>query len=1295
LSSSNADRPANHSTDLEPFVSELARTWLHVTPDLRARQLVGTLVFADISGFTRLTERLAARGRFGAEEMSDHLDVVLSELLTAAYDHGGWLVKWGGDALLLMFDTADHALRACDAAAAMQSTMRRVGTLETSVGRVRLRMSIGIHTGMFSFHFLGQRHRELLITGDAATVTAALEAAAEAGDILVSPTTAELLPPVCLGDAKGPGILLVHPPRREVIDDLEPSPSVEVAGLIPELVLDHLVSGGGIGEHRQVTVAFLEFSGVSKLRGDSGDAAVDDALQHLVDVAQESCHRNIVSFHETDISADGGKIMLVAGAPRGLEDPAEAMLCALRQIFEDPGPLSVRAGVTAGRAFTGCVGPARRRSYSVKGDVVNLAARIMGKTPIGQIWALPVVAESSRTQFDLGEVPSFSVKGKVAPVVVRSVGLPLARIDVHGELPLIGRADEMNILDAALVQAREGTGEHIDLLGAPGIGKTRLLAELQRMAFDMRVVAAAAEPYRASSPYALAAPLLLDAIGAGEVATTALPDWLDEWTSQHAPDLTNWLPLVGPMLGISMADSAQTLDLAPEFRVDRLHTLVLDMLKASMPGPTLLVVDDMQFADEASEALLRDIAQQVASQPWLIVLAGRGDAPRPDLDGSVTLVIEPLGPVDAEVFIYADTDDAPLAPHIAGAVVARGGGNPLFLRHLAATARTARGTLDLPDTIETVVAARIDRLAPAAREVLRAAAVIGMAVDPDILGDLLNEDAARAVEYLGEFLSSDGGELRFRQAVIRDTAYEGLAFRRRAALHGRLAQLLTERHPDDLESIDAILSLHHFEAGKYDAALRTSRAAADRAADAHANTEAAALYRRAIAAADRLPGVDVAVRADLFERLGDVQVRLGEYDRGDLSHSTAARLLRTHPLVVARIGLKRARSAARTGGYGGSLRRLRRVAEALDGVGGQAAEDLRIEMAMSVAFTQFQQGRLAAARVGCQYVVEHGHARRTPAVVADALAILDVVDVNLGHPVDGRRARRALRLHQRRGDLAGQARVLTQIGYRAYFDGRWNDAIGFYSQARDLVQRLGDLSNVAVANGNIAEILLDQGRVDEAAVALREAIRVWRASGSENDVAFGRALLGRALARQRRYDDAEALLLQARARFVEQGAKMDVVDADVFHAECLLLRGDHVAALELAEASLVAAGRLSEQPAQAPLLYRVMGACHDALGNVHDADLAYEHALTVARQRGAAHEIAFTVAAMAERTRNAGLRVDDALLAEARPLQRRLGLVLDLTAAESTSVQSTTETSAEPSTMSADRLGFAVVPATA
>ncbi len=204
---------------------------------------------------------------------------------------------------------------------------------------------------------------------------------------------------------------------------------------------------------------------------------------------------------------------------------------------------------------------------------------------------------------------------------------------------------------------------------------------------------------------------------------------------------------------------------------------------------------------------------------------------------------------------------------------------------------------------------------------------------------------------------------------------------------------------------------------------------------------------KAIAAADRQPRIDVGVRAELFERLGDV--------------ASAARRVRTvatflidcitvaahQPTCRRRIGLKRARSAARTGAYVASLRRLRRVAEALDGVAGPAAADLRAEMQVSVGFTQFQQGRLGAARVSLQDVIEHGHARRTPAVVADALAILDMVEVNLGHPVDGRRGRRALRLHERTGDCGtGSSSHPDRIPrvLRRPLD----DAVGFYTEAR-------------------------------------------------------------------------------------------------------------------------------------------------------------------------------------------------------------------------------------------------------
>jgi class 3 adenylate cyclase/tetratricopeptide (TPR) repeat protein len=1262
-----ATSSAHDGVDLAAFVSELARSWPIEPPEQTIRTLSGTLVFADISGFTRLTERLATKGRIGAEEMSDHLDAVLSPLLTAAYERGGWLVKWGGDALLLMFDTDDHPHRGAAAAAAMRSELQRVGSLATSVGRVRLRMSIGMHRGDFTFHLVGHRHRELLITGAAATLTSRLEAAAEAGEILMSTAMAALLPAGSRGAAKGEGVLLARSPEAPLGSKrTDPAPTRDVSELVPELVLQHLASGGGSEEHRTVAVAFLEFTGLDQLGSLGGDA-----VQTLVEVAQEGCHRHRVSFHETDISPDGGKIMLVAGAPLGLEDPADAMLWTLRQIFDEPSALSLRAGVTMGRAFTGSVGPPLRRSYSVKGDVVNLAARIMGKTASGEIWATPAVIDSAQSQFELRTVPPFTVKGKSAPVSVGSVRRAIGRrVGTSRHLPLIGRAAEMRTVTAALADARAGRGAHIDLVGPAGIGKTRILTEL-RAAADDTTITITADLYRSAAPYSLIRPLLAAALGIDADTVVALAEQLDAWCLRRAPELAPWLPLLAPLLDTPIAETVQSRDIAPEFRVERTHALVDEVLQAALTQPTVLIVDNLQFADEASVALLRQIADSVEGRPWLVVLADRiqreSASQRPSSD---TVLLSALDADDCTTLVHLDTEDEPLAPHVIAAVVRRAGGNPLFLRQLTATRPSISDADELPDSIESVVAARIDGLRPASRQLLRAVAVGGISVDRDLVVELLDstaEETAALVQHLEAFLVADDSRLTFRQPVIRDTAYESTPFRRRAALHGRLAELLTARNEADKVDSDefwAVLSLHHFRAGQYDRAFPAARTAGGRAEQAHANAEAALLYRRALAAAGPA-AISPAVRAEVLEHLGDVEWRLGEYASSDRSYSTASRLLRDDPIEVARIGIKRARSAERRGEYELELGRIRRVQKVLrvvadDSASGKAAIKLRVGAESRAGFAQFRRGQLKRARAHFRAVVEHGDEPRDPEVLADALAMLDVVERNLGLAPDGRRARQAVGLYEQLGDLAGQGRVWTQIGYGAYFDGRWDEAVTAYEQGRALFERVGDVPHVAVNDANLAEIYLDQGHLDQAETALRGAIRVWRASGADNDVAFGHTLLGRVLARQGRYSEAQALLEQARARFHEQGAMSEVVDADTSQAECWQLQGLAAEALELAGRTLITANRLSPQPVQAPLLHRIIGACHDALGDWARGDKSYQQSLDAARRRGADHEITMTVAAMAQRARRADRPFDPALIAEVTPLQRRLGLVVEL-----------------------------------
>ena len=148
--------------DLTPFVPRVVVDWLRADPEARHRRLEGTLAFVDISGFTALNERLAQKGKLGAEEVTEVMNRTFERLLDVAYAFGGGLLKFGGDALLLFFTGEDHAARACDAAYGMRTALEELGEPQTSVGPVTLKMHVGIHADTFDFFLVGESHRELL-----------------------------------------------------------------------------------------------------------------------------------------------------------------------------------------------------------------------------------------------------------------------------------------------------------------------------------------------------------------------------------------------------------------------------------------------------------------------------------------------------------------------------------------------------------------------------------------------------------------------------------------------------------------------------------------------------------------------------------------------------------------------------------------------------------------------------------------------------------------------------------------------------------------------------------------------------------------------------------------------------------------------------------------------------------------------------------------------------------------------------------------------------------------------------
>jgi class 3 adenylate cyclase len=239
-----------------------------------------------------------------------------------------------------------------------------------------------------------------------------MEAGAEAGEILVSEETSATLPERILGDEKEGGLLLKAPPgAARWIELLPPAEGLDLAACVPGPVRRHVESGRAEPEHRQAAVAFVHFGGVDEMLETSGPEKLANALQRLVTGAEQVADEHGVTFLETDIDRDGGKIVLVAGAPQTEGEDEERILSTARGIADLETPLPLRLGVSRGRVFSGEVGAEFRRTYTILGTTAALAARLMGKAKPGQLLTAPDVLERARSAFETTALEPLTLKG--------------------------------------------------------------------------------------------------------------------------------------------------------------------------------------------------------------------------------------------------------------------------------------------------------------------------------------------------------------------------------------------------------------------------------------------------------------------------------------------------------------------------------------------------------------------------------------------------------------------------------------------------------------------------------------------------------------------------------------------------------------------------------------------------------------------------------------------------------------------------------------------------------------------
>ncbi|HTN24779.1 MAG TPA: adenylate/guanylate cyclase domain-containing protein [Solirubrobacteraceae bacterium] len=1161
---------------LDAYVPRGVLRHLATVPDETFQAIAGTMLFLDLSGFTRLSERLQRVGREGAELMAEAINGCFRELLAVAYANGGSLVKFGGDALLLFFEDELHAQRACRSAIGMRRLLRTVGRLQAGPARVDLRMTVGIHSDVYHFFLVGDSHREYVVAGPAATAIVATEAVAASGQIVVSRATAEHLPARCLGAPAGDALLLARSPidhDHAPVTDRHRPPVAAVAGTLSTAVRAHVAAEATQPEHRTATIAFLHYAGTDAILRDEGAPACAAALDELIGQVQQAADAWEVCFLGSDVDADGGKLILTAGAPRLVGDDEARMLLALRQIIDGRRRLAVRIGVNRGPAFTAEIGPPYRRTFTLMGDTINLAARLMGRAPPGEIYATAGVLERSTARFATRRLEPFMVKGKSRPIEAWAVGGAIRGAGQSAgqrseRLALVGRADELRAIDAAVADAHAGRGRLLEIVGEAGIGKSRLAEELARRSPPVRVVQVACDAYTATLPYAIWHVALRELLGLSGEHPDALVEQLRDRVRRDSPALEPWLPLLAMALNIPSPSTPEVDALGDDARRPKLHAAVLRLLDPLRDRPLRIEIDHAHVMDDASAALLGALVGELGGTACLVVVTRRdvdGGFQAPAHEHVVRLAPGPLSPDELRALADAATEQEPLPPHLVAVAVERSGGSPQLLLDLLDAA--ARGDTALPESAEAAAMARIDALAVADRSFVRRASVLGVSFRERELAGVLDPAAElpdeRRWERLAAILERTGnGQVRFVRGTLREAAYASLPFGTRRRLHAAVAAALQTAAGDGPDADPATLSLHFTLAGDYGPSYRLALVAARRAETLAASADAARMYRRAIEAG-RLHGVPPDELAGVWEELGQVLVRVGEPAAAEDAYGSARALVRGDRVREAQLMYRHARVADRTGRTSAAVRWARRALRGIEGLEGDAANACRALLLAELAQVRQRQGRSQEAIRLCGLAMAESERCGEERALAHACFVLDWALAHTGRHDEAVHSVRALEIYERLGEVELRSHVLNNLGGHAYGAGRWDEAVRYYAEAASEAQRAGAVYGAAYADCNIGEVLADQGHREEAERRLRNALRLWRAIGDEEGCTFARFFLGTLEARWGEPASGLQMLREVAGQLRDLGLAAEAALARALAAEAAARDGRFALAQEL------------------------------------------------------------------------------------------------------------------------------------
>jgi class 3 adenylate cyclase/tetratricopeptide (TPR) repeat protein len=1002
-------------------------------------------------------------------------------------------------------------------------------------------------------------------------------------------------------------------------------------------------------------VLFADLKGSMELLADRDPEEARKLLDPVLERMMEAVHR----YEGTVNQVMGDGIMALFGAPLALEDhgvracyAALKMQESVRQYSETVRrtvglPVQIRVGLNSGEVVVRSIGSDLRMDYTAVGQTTHIAARMEQAALPGTI-LIPSstlgLVEGHVQVKPLGPIPVRGLQDPIDVYEVVGAGTARSRLQAavaRGLTRFVGRDDEMDRLREALAWAGAGHGQVVALVGEPGVGKSRLVWEFahSHRVEGWRLVESGSVSYGKATPYLPVIDLLSAyfRVSSGDDAREVREKVTGKLLTLERA-LEPMLPVFLTLLGAASED-VEWRALDPRQRRQRtLDAVKRLLLRESQAQPLLVIFEDLHWIDSETQALLDSLVESLPTARIFLLVNYRPEYQH--AWGGKTyytqLRLDPLPSESADALLGALLGADPGLEPVKRLLIARTEGNPFFLeesvRALVETGvlageraayRLARApaSVQVPATVQALLAARIDRLSVEDKRLLQSASVVGKDVPLAVLeavSDLteasLREGLARlgAAEFLYEARLFPDVEYTFKHALTHEVAYASLLQERRRELHRCAGEAIERLSADRPDEVYGLLARHFVESGDLAKGREYALRAAERAAGLFAHDEALAQYERARACAETL-GLTEEVAAT-EEAIGDVNARRGRLEAAVESYELALRC----PLPRPRRAALKAKIGAVYGQFGAprGLEFLHQALEELDPV-------IQRNEVAEVTGLLGRYRHYAGRHHEALQLLERARQLAEPLGDAPALATI------YGHLAGAFQhlmrmdesmawARRCVDLGERAGLPMARLRGYTFLAQDLINLGRWEEALSFTSRGAQIASQIGAEHRLAWTARDRAMVLYGIGDLEGAIASARESLRLAAASGELRIGTLVHALLAQIAAD---LGDDETAADQARAAMASAdrlGDRVQDAYTRFVHAYVHLQREDWLPALKYLEQYAAIASEMDNRfvPTVAgPYMAEILLGC----GRLDAAAEAIDAAVRFAREGGARH----------------------------------------------------------------------------